>query len=372
MHMRVHLQKWQRIVLITGAVATTAGLLIYRLFYPGTSFLSDYMTAGNFENSYTTSETAINLPTQSIPVRIYTPSQNHIRSTILLVHGVHNDGYNESRLIHFTSTLVHHGYRVVTPDIRDLKQYQIVTGAVDDIEAVARWLANKSKLLKPNEKFGMWGISFAGGLCLSVAAMPDLQDRISSGFSFGGHGDLDSTMHYLMTGNMPEGRLPPHIYGQAVLVRQYASQLVPEDQVAPLRETIYLYLKGEYKKATARSKLSAPESRELLQLIFDRDVKVLGKRLQSKTGNPETGNRLSAVKGPSPKCTVHLLHGSTDNVIPPSELNRLQQWAAAGGTTVYALVSSLINHVELEEDTSFKLIEYLRIIRFWTELLRHT
>ena len=366
------LQKWQRNTIGITAGLSVSILLAYRLFFPGIPFLLDYMQPRHDTTPYATKAVTIQTKVRHIPARIYTPADGNIQSTILLVHGVHHDGYNETRLIHFTETLARHGFRVVTPDIEDLKNYQIVARAYDDIEQSALWLSEKSGLIKKDQQFALWGISFAGGLCLSAAASPRLRNRISSGFSFGGHSNLDSTMHYLMTGDTPSGQLAPHVYGQAVLVRRFADKLVPADQVNALQQTVFLYLQGEYKKAMARSKLSAPESRKLLQLIFKRDVNTLGNMLKARVGPPKTVSKLSAEKGPPPACSVHLLHGSVDNVIPASELDRLKKWAEKGDSKVYALVSSLINHVELEEDTPFELLSYVRIVRFWTELLRHT
>ena len=67
-----------------------------------------------------------------------------------------------------------------------------------------------------------------------------------------------------------------------------------------------------------------------------------------------------------------LLHGSVDNVIPPSETLALEEWASQQTETT-ALVSDLIKHVELEEDeeNTGSAFDYIEIIRFWTELLRN-
>ncbi|MBN2802755.1 MAG: hypothetical protein JXR91_06650 [Deltaproteobacteria bacterium] len=346
-------------------------MTIYRLLFPGTSFLINYIEADNHQSEYTIDDFNIKTSGRVIPAKMYTPVKDYKR-TIVLVHGVHSDGYKEERLVHFASVLTRQGFRVFTPDIEDLRDYNIVVRAVDDIEKATLWLLNDSGKIKGDEKIGLWGISFAGGLCLHLAASQQFKKRISSTFSFGGHGNLDSTIDYLITGQTEGRYMAPHVYGQAVLVRRFADKLVPLQDVQPLKDTILNYLQGNYKLARKMSETLPDNSRLYTKLIFERDVKELGKLLKKYKGNTNTDKALSAVKGDPPPCKVFLLHGSKDNVIPPGELNLIATWADKGGHNVRSLISPLINHVELEEKPGAKqLFDYYNIIRFWTELLRN-
>jgi fermentation-respiration switch protein FrsA (DUF1100 family) len=66
---------------------------------------------------------------------------------------------------------------------------------------------------------------------------------------------------------------------------------------------------------------------------------------------------------------VYLLHGADDNVIPASETTALAA-SLAGRAEVRALVTDLIQHVELKGGGAAPpLASYWRIARFWTELL---
>jgi len=149
--------------------------------------------------------------------------------------------------------------------------------------------------------------------------------------------------------------------------------MVPKDQVLLLQDTMLDYLRGDHEKAKVESEALPKESRRYTHLIFERDVKTLGRLLKEKIGTPSTPKAVSADTAPPPQCSVHLLHGSLDNVIPPSELTRLEEWASHGDIEVFSLVSDMINHVELEDDRGIiALIDYYKIIRFWTELLRNS
>ena len=63
--------------------------------------------------------------------------------------------------------------------------------------------------------------------------------------SFGGHGDLPRTLRYLCTGIQPDGsQRPPHDYGVVIILLSVADQVVPPDQVEPLRKVILTYLEA--------------------------------------------------------------------------------------------------------------------------------
>ncbi len=363
----------RRTLLVSVSALAIFVALGYRLLFPGISFLVSYMDDNNRAGLYSIKDVSIKVnKDRTIPARLYTPDSEHSR-TIVLIHGVHSDGYNEKRLIHLAYVLVQMGYQVFIPDIADLRSYDIVLRASDDIESAALWMLESQDLKSADKKVGLWGISFAGGLCMRLSSSDSLKDRISSVFSFGGHGNMNTTIDYLMTGETPTGTTLPHIYGQAVLLRRYADVMVPKDQVLLLQDTMLDYLRGDHEKAKVESEALPKESRRYTHLIFERDVKTLGRLLKEKIGTPSTPKAVSADTAPPPQCSVHLLHGSLDNVIPPSELTRLEEWASHGDIEVFSLVSDMINHVELEDDRGIiALIDYYKIIRFWTELLRNS
>ncbi|MBN2343365.1 MAG: hypothetical protein JXX29_20840 [Deltaproteobacteria bacterium] len=363
--------KSKRIFIGFGIFITLLVIAAYVNLAPGISFLRTYMNP-QAPPAPTIRQLRIESGTRMIPARLYAPSGSP-KGTIVLIHGVHADGYNEKRLMHFTNTLVDFGFQVVTPDIEDLRKYQIVERAVTDIRRSASWVLKNGKIVKKEEKIGLWGISFAGGLCLSLAGSPEFGGRIASSFSFGGHSDLDATIKYLMTGNTPSGNRPPHVYGQAVLVRKYAYLLVPNEQKEALQSTVRYYLQGDYDIAKKMSRCLPPESRRYSRLIFQGDQATLGRLLQRAVSSPNSPASLSAIRNSAPKNAVFLLHGSMDNVIPPHESQKLATWAEHGSNSVHLLISPLINHVELEEHSAGNTwISYFKIIRFWANLLRAT
>jgi dienelactone hydrolase len=354
-------------------LAAAGGLLAWRLLLPGLGFLGAMQRAEPAAATFTVEEYAIPQGVRSIPVRVYRP-QVPARQAILVIHGVHTDGYREERLARFARELARRGYLVVAPDIEDLRLFTLTPTAVADIEASALFLLDDPHVqgARLPRKPGLFGISFAGGLGLSAAARPPLRHRLGFVFSFGGHGDLDRVMRYLTDGRLPDGTvLPPHLYGQAVLARILAERLVPAAQVAPLRASLLLFLQARNEPFQASLPALGPEARRVADLCNHWDAAGMGRMLAPTLAGSRTEPCMSPLRGPVPDCPVLLLHGGVDNVIPPGETQALAAWAAPR-TPTRALVSNLIRHVELEDKQAGRppLRETLDLLRFMTVFLR--
>jgi dienelactone hydrolase len=361
-----------KVLMVASVVLFATAAILYRLVMPGALFLIRFLDENAAKDSFSDIEiidAPIHMDGITVKSRIYRPQDGYDK-VLLVVHGVHHGGYDEERMVRFVKELCRLGYLIVTPEIKDLKDYEISLRSVDEIHAAAKWILTKSKLVGPDEKIRIFGFSFAGGLSISAAARSDIQDRIAAVFSFGGHADLGRTLKYLCSGQLPDGgTLEPHVYGQAVIARQLASQLVPKDQVASLRKILFTYLTDDIKTVKAELPGLGAESRRIVELCLKRNAKELGNLLQSVVTSNPFDDSLSPIRGPVPKAALFLLHGSVDNVIPPSETRALAEWAS-GKTKTHALVTPLINHVELEGPSEQSNWAYWEIIRFWTELLR--
>src|SRR5690606_23264335 len=117
--------------------------------------------------------------------------------------------------------------------------------------------------------------------------------RLDAVVSLGGYGDLPRALHYLCTGELPDGTMrPPHDYGLAVVAYDAVSDLVPADQSAALAHGIRTFLEASLddtaEKTTARVLLAdaraqaaaLPEpARAILTAVTERDTATLGARL---------------------------------------------------------------------------------------------
>ncbi len=345
----------------------------YRALVPGLTFLAGFQGAEATGAAFTVELHHAQAGPRTVPLRVYRPMAPFDRA-ILVLHGVHTLGFNEPRLARFARELARSGFLVATPDLADLKSYDLAPRAIDDIEASTLFLLDAPALqaTKLAHRPTIMGISFAGGLGLCAAGRPSLQHRLGGIFAFGGHGNLDRVMNYLATGLLPEGgKLSPHLYGQAVLARRLADQLVPPEQVEPLRQALALFLQERAADFQTQAASLAPEARRVAECCLRWDSQAMGRLLAPLAAKLRSDPRLSPELNPRPGCPVFLLHGSEDNVIPPSETRALGQWAAAGGPAT-ALVTGLIRHVELEDKSKAQppLAEKWKLLRLLTEFLR--
>ena len=145
-------RNWRKIILFSVAglliLLLFAGWYTYQQLMPGAVFLKRVMDSS--ESAQTAGEpfreweTTATRDGGKVRVRVYQPVNGHDRA-VLLIHGLHWGGYDEGRLVPFARKLAGMGLAVVTPDLVDLKAYEIVPRTVDEIEQVAG--QNRSKTM---------------------------------------------------------------------------------------------------------------------------------------------------------------------------------------------------------------------------------
>ena len=348
--------------------------------------------AGRAADLFTVSATErlvrVSVAHTSIRARVYTPSRTS-RQTVLLVPGLHPAGIDERRLMALARELAKTSVTVVTPEIPELRQFDITPALTDRIEEVAVWLATKSGMA-PAGRIGLMGVSFSGGLSVVAAGRLSLRDRLSYVLSFGGHDYLTRVLRYLCTGidhapgdaaamRNASGLRPPHDYGVAIILLGIADRLVPSEQVAPLRDGVRRFLGASALDATDKPRAERefaavralarelPEpSRTLLEYVNGRDVARLGARLLPYIAFYGDAPALSPSRSPKPTAPVFLLHGREDTVIPAVESEYLAEHLR-DQTTVRLLVTDLISHTDAVQPAH--LGDVLKLVAFWGDLL---
>lgn len=325
-------------------------------------------------------EQELQVPSRDGPLRGRLLRPEHPRGhTVLLIPGVHADGIDEPRLRALARQLATSGLRVLTLELPDLVRYELTPREPDMIEDAVLWASSRPELA-PDGRVGLMGISFSGGLSVVAAGRPSLAHRLAFTLSLGGHGDLSRVLAFLCTGVQSDGQpRRPHDYGVVILLLNVAEQLVPPEQVAPLREGLLTFLHAsnltlhdahlaEETFARARALQAAlPEpSASLLREVNERDVPALGARLLPQVRSFAAQPSLSPERSPPPPTPVYLLHGSEDTVVPALESVLLAR-ALAPHTRVRLLLSPLITHAEFDRRSGW--LDVGRLISFWTELL---
>ena len=227
------------------------------------------------------------------------------------------------------------------------------------------------------------GISFAGGLSVVAAGRPSLAGRLAFVFSFGGHANFQRVVRYLCSGEEPPAadienapKVPvPHDYGVAIVALDLAGELVPADQVDPLKAGILKFLHAshlalfdqkqaerEFAEARAQEAAIGEPGRTFLHLVNGRDVKALGQMLLPHVANLGDDAALSPDRSPAPDVPVFLLHGAEDNVVPALETLLLGRHLERH-TKVHVLLTPLISHAEVDKPATTT--DVVHLVRFW-------
>ncbi|NOT28648.1 MAG: hypothetical protein HOP16_21410 [Acidobacteria bacterium] len=302
---------------------------------------------------------------------------------MLLVPGIHSMGISEPRLTALARDLAGSGTAVMALALPDLMGYQVTARSADVIEDAVGWMAAQPGVA-PDGRVGMVGISFAGGLSIVAAGRPSIRDKVAFVLSFGGHGDLGRVLKYLATGEAVQvpGLVthPPHDYGVAVMTYAGADRLVPNDQVAGLRDGVGTFLLASQLTLISTEKANAtfqqardiaktlPEpSATYLTYVNDRNVKALGPLLVPHIGL-EADPAASPERAPDvPHAKVFLLHGNDDIVIPAPESVVLADYLRRHGADVRLLLSGIITHAELDRTAAVS--DTWKLISFWADVL---
>ena len=260
---------------------------------------------------------------------------------------------------------------VLTPEPSDIADYRITSAGVAMIRSAVRYLASDTEHVS-GERVGLLGFSFAGGLSLVAAEEPETSQRLSFVTSVGGHHDLRRVLRFLIHNEIetPNGlvQMQAHEYGLVVLVYGNLEHFVPAADLLAMRAAFKAWLKED--RAGARELAKArrtPEAERLWQLLETGRLQSLAPQLDAllESQQPQlsalsASGRLSELNIP-----VYLLHGSHDNVIPPSETDAAG--LELGAATHLALVTPLIEHVEVSKTAG--LSDELALLSFMARLL---
>ncbi len=198
-------------------------------------------------------------------------------------------------------------------------------------------------------------------MSIVAAGRPKASPHVAYVLSFGGHGSLPDVVRFLCTGIQPDGtQRAPHDYGVVVTLMNTAEQVVPPEQVAPLRAAINSNMQAqhlamvdqkaaaaEFKQTQAMTAALPDPARTLMTYANARDVKALGPILLPHTDAFTQDAALSPARSTTVTAPVFLLHGADDNVVPAIESRRLAT-VLERTAPVHLLVTSLITHAEVD------------------------
>jgi dienelactone hydrolase len=317
-------------------------------------------------------DTSFEFQGAAIPARIYTPRDGGSAPGIVVVHGMHDLGINEPRLVNFARSLAASGFFVMTPQVPGIAGYRVQVESADLIGKSAQSFAQQLQV----PKVGVLALSFSGGLALVAASDPRYSPSIAWIATVGAHYDLAHVLRFFATGEAvrPDGsveHLPPHEYGPLIVVYDEVQDFFTPQDAQDAHEAIRLLLSGNDKASQELTKTLTPSGQETMQLIYSKQrehfapalLAEVDKRKEDLAAASPAGH-LKALSMP-----VLLLHGSDDTVIPPTELLWLQR-GIPSDQLLDTLVSPAIGHVEVGSKVTLR--ERLALVHWMALIIRET
>lgn len=302
--------------------------------------------------------------------RLYTPVRRKNAPALIVLHGVHHLGIDEPRLENFATTMAACGMQVLTPELPDIKDYQVGANSIATIGESAEWLTHTDG----GRPVGVIGLSFSGGLSLLAAANPKYRDDIRFVMAVGSQDEMSRVAAYYRTGederpNGTEELLAPHEYGPLVLEYEHVGDFVPAQDIAPIRAVLRAHLyEDPAAEQVALKSLSAAQAVEA-KALMDTTLKATRTALErsdqrhvSDMAAVSPHGRLATLKTP-----VYLLHGAGDNIIPSAET----EWMAAElprSSLKAELISPVLSHLNLD-GAGPTTMDQLRLVHFFAEVL---
>ena len=312
-----------------------------------------------------------NASTGLVRARLYTPLEHPNAPALIVLHGVHHLGIDEPRLIAFASAMSACGLRVLTPELPDIKDYQIGKSSIATIGESAEWFSHRSG----DQQVGIMGLSFSGGLSLLAAADPQFSKSIKFVFAVGSQDQMQRVATYYRTGEdaRPSGDpelLPPHEYGPLVLEYEHLEDFVPRGDLAPLRLVLRSHLYEDVPAEKAAMDRLTPHQTEEARVLMDTNstftrsllAKAEAKHVADMAGVSPHGH-LGKLAVP-----VYLLHGEGDNIIPAAETLWMESELPTT-TLKAALISPVLSHLDLD-GAGPGVTDNLKLLHFFAQILQ--
>ena len=305
------------------------------------------------QHKFTQETTTVQTAQGPLKYRLYIPQGVEHPPAIIVLHGIHNLGLEEPRLVRFASAAAEAGLLAMTPELTDLADYRVTPQTIDTIGSAAIVLSQRT-----GHKVGVMGLSFAGGLALMAADRPEYADKIGFVVAVGAHDDMGRVARFFAANvvERPDGSKEPfsaHEYGVLVLAYTHLDEFFSARDIPAAREALKLWLwekpEDSLKAASAMSPAGQAEFDKVIHHREDLKDQLLVEiqRHSEEMAAVSPHGRLGDLK-----VRVFILHGTADNVIPASE----SEWLAKDvppAELKRVLISPALIHVHMENSVPF-------------------
>lgn len=280
---------------------------------------------------------------------LYLP-RHGAKAAMVVVPGVAPTGKDDPRLVAFATTLARARFRVLVPDLENLRELKVRPEDAGAVSDAARWLTAEAPELEP---LGITAISYAVGPAVFALFESDARNHVDFLLLIGGYHDLTGVVTFFTTGNFrehdgqPWRRRTPNSYGKWVFLESNLDRLTDREDRALLRAIKDRRIRDPGADVSQLAAGLTRDGRAVFDLIDNRDtarvpnlIAGLPKALKTDFQALDLSSRdLSSLTQ-----RFFLIHGRDDPIIPETESQRLARALPSGGAKLF-LVDSL-DHVD--------------------------
>jgi len=252
---------------------------------------------------------------------VYHPAQRQAATAIVLVAGLSELGCYHPRLVALSRSLAAQGLMIVTPDVREFREFRISARPIDQI---LFWYRQVPQL--PGganvEKTGLAGISYSGTIALIAAARPEIRDTVSFIVAVGPYSNLLRCARnwFAATPGLASSEYYPTRFYAKWIIMLAALDMVRDEKERQFLQKVLENLLLQ-KTVPQPGPLTAQGKRwyELAVMAENRSDEVLSRQIEQHLvsnmySELDPMEVLGRIKPP-----VYLIHGAYDDLIPPQE-----------------------------------------------------
>ena len=287
---------------------------------------------------------------QDLDALLYYPAKSPAVSAIVLVAGLSEQGCYHPRLIALSRLLAERGMLVLTPDVREFRDFKISPEAINQIlfwHTQIPTVEGGGKI----RNIGLAGISFSGTMAMIAAAQPEIRDKVAFIVSIGPYSNLiRCTRGWFAAGPITvTGDYYPTRYYARWIAMLAAVDMIESDTDRRFLESLLHNLLLQKDAPPAPADLTAAGSRwyAVATMREDQSDPGLSNSIEAHLVShvytkldPEAAVR-------NLHCPVFLIHGAYDDLIPPEESLELHQTLARS----YLLISPFLTHTHPTDRT---------------------
>jgi acetyl esterase/lipase len=280
-----------------------------------------------------------------IHARIYRPQAAGQFPGLVVLHGMYYQGIDNDILKNNATWLASCGLVVLTPDLAELREYQIDHTSIEKIGRAARWLAKQT-----GGPVGLMGNSFSGGLTLVAASEPETAPSVKFVFTMGAFDDMSRVANSYVNGyeRSPRGRVSvsPLKYGMQVIAYIGTNQVIPPRDRAALKGVLRAKLSSNIQsEKQLMDALTVVQRAEFKKLM---SPAILAEAIAKSRSSMDAISPHSHVK--ELRAPVFILHGENDQVISSAE----SEWLCRDlppGKLQSVIITPIITHVSMGNES---------------------